>query len=121
MSWFSPLEINFNLDSNPQNPDKNEALGEVQMRFNANNPYFSALTGIGLQRLTKNKDLIGLSLNTTFGFSNILEGNYIIWDDEVIVNSGSFSSKGNYISLVFAYTFTGVKKLEQEINKIRID
>lgn len=121
MSWYSPLEINFNLDSNPQNPEKNEDLGEVQFRFNADNPYFSALTGLGLQHVTKDKNLIGLSLNTTFGFSNILEGTYVIWDDEVTVNSGTFHSKGNYISLVFSYTFTGAKKLEEEINKIKID
>ena len=121
MNWFSPLDINFNLSSNPQNPDKNEDLGDVQIRFNADNPYFSALSGVGLQHVTKDKNLIGVSLNTTFGFTNILEGTYVIWDNEVTVNSGSFSSKGNYISLAFTYTFTGVEKLEEEIDKMKIN
>lgn len=121
MSWFTPLELNFNLNSNPQNPDQNEELGQVQMRFSANNPYFSALTGFGIQHLTKDKNLVGFSLNSTFGFSNVLEGNYVIWDDEITVNSGSFSSKGNYISFVFSYTFTGAKKLEAKINKVKMN
>ncbi len=121
ISWFSPLAINFNLDSHPQDLDKNKELGEVQFRFSADNPYFSALTGFGLQHVTKDKNLIGLSLHTTFGFSNILEGKYMIWDDEVTVNSGTFHSKGNYISLVFSYTFTGAKKLEEEIHQLKIN
>ena len=64
---------------------------------------------------------MGFSLNANFGFSNILEGTYTIWDNEVTVGSGSFYSNGSYIALQFAYTFTGVKKLEEEIGKLRMN
>lgn len=118
MSWYMPLSINFNLSSNPQKPDEGKELGLVTMQFFNENPYFGALSGVGFQRVTKNKDLLGVSLNANFGFSNILEGTYTIWDNEVTVGHGNFYSKGSYVSLVFSYTFTGAKKLEAKIEKL---
>ncbi len=116
-SWYAPLSVDFNLSSNPQKPTESEALGLVTMTFMGDNPYFSILSGIGFQHLTKTKNLIGLNLNATFGFSNILEGTFAIWDNEVPVGSGHFSSKGNYIGLNFTYTFTGVQRLEEKMKQ----
>lgn len=121
MSWYAPLSLDFNFSSNPQNPDDGKNLGSATMNFFGKNPYFSALSGIGIQHITKSKDLIGLSLNANFGFSNILEGSYSIWDNEVTVGTGTFYSKGNFISLAFSYTFTGVKKMEEKINNLKIE
>jgi hypothetical protein len=121
MSWYAPLDVDFNLSSNPTDPSQGENLGLIEMTFYGKNPYFAGLAGIGFQHLTKNKNLMGFSLNANFGLSNILEGTYTIWDNEVTVGSGSFYSNGSYIALQFAYTFTGVKKLEEEIGKLRMD
>jgi hypothetical protein len=120
MSWYAPLDVDFNLSSNPADPSQGEDLGLIKMTFYGDNPYFAGLAGIGFQRITKSKDLIGLSLNANFGLSNVLEGTYTLWNNEVTVGSGSFYSNGSYVALQFTYTFTGVKKLEEEIGKLNI-
>ncbi|NJN78255.1 MAG: hypothetical protein HC803_07935 [Saprospiraceae bacterium] len=121
MSWYSPLDIDFNLSSNPTNPNQSEDLGLIEMTFHGDNPYFAGLAGLGFQHLTKNKNLMGFSLNANLGLSNVLEGTYTIWDNEVTVGSGSFYSNGSYIALQFTYTFTGMKKMEEEISKLKMN
>lgn len=121
MSWYSPLDVDFNLSSNPIDPSQSKDLGLIEMTFHGENPYFAGLAGIGFQHLTKSKNLMGFNLNANLGLSNVLEGTYTIWDNEVSVGSGNFYSKGSYISLKFTYTFTGVKKLEEEIGKLKMN
>jgi hypothetical protein len=119
ISWYAPLDIDFNLSTNPTNTSQGENLGLIEMTFYGDNPYFAGFTGIGFQHLTKNKNLMGFSLNANYGLTNIMEGTYTIWDDEVTVGSGIFYSNGSYLALQFSYTFTGMKKMEEEINKLK--
>lgn len=119
MSWYAPLDVDFNLSSNP-NPTQGENLGLIEMTFYGANPYFAGFAGLGFQHLNKNKDLIGFSLNANLGFSKVLEGTYTIWDNEVSVGSGTFYSNGSYLALQFTYTFTGVKKIEKKIMNYKL-
>lgn len=116
MNFYMPSSVEY--DINEGMDIKAEDLTDIQVVFPGENPYWSAMLGIGWQRLTKEQNLIGIHLMSTIGFKNVLNGNYLLWDNQSVVGAGSFTSKGSYIGLSVSYAFTGIRGVVQKMKQL---
>ncbi len=81
--------------------------------FNCNygsQPNYYSQVEIGIDRLLKNQDLIGLSLGYNYSFNQVFTGEYE-YNVSSIKSEGNMVNEGHFPSLALSYTFTRARKM----------
>lgn len=71
--------------------------------------YYSQLE-VGIDRLLKNQDMIGLSMGYSYSFNTVFSGEYE-YNVNSIKSEGTMLNKGHFPSLSLNYTFTRARKM----------
>ena len=72
--------------------------------------------GININRVLKNKDLLGLGIYYEHFFNPHFEGSYQIYENS---SGGTFSNAGNNLGLKLNYTFTQARKMQFLEDKVQ--
>lgn len=91
---------------------------QVEMRFNSSLIPF-VFSGIEVNKMLKNNNILSLKLNYYVSFSNAFSGTYFyISNSNGQTSNGQYFNRGNYLNLSLGYTSTRKKRLDQ-INEIQ--